>query len=96
MRPLSHPFRLGPDGRAVTITAGSDEHIAQQLALLQLTRPGEHPLAPEYGTADPTFDAVDPAETTVKARLFTPDADVSDVTVTQVDDVLARTVIEWR
>lgn len=49
---LAFPFRLRPDGSAATVLDGTDEAHAQDVALLCLTRKGERPLVPDYGTTE--------------------------------------------
>lgn len=62
MRYLDRPFRFGPNGRAVTVDQDSDELINARILAILTTRPGERPLAPGYGTQDPTFTGFDAAE----------------------------------
>ena len=45
---LSFPFRIGTDGRAVTI-ASLEEHIRDEVMQLVLTTPGERVFLPDFG-----------------------------------------------
>ena len=77
---LSHPIRLDPTGRRfATVDQGSDQHHAEALAVLLETRRGERPLAPTFGTSDPTFSTVDAAELTAAVATFGPPVTIADV-----------------
>lgn len=52
---FAFPFRPLPNGRAAVVEDGSDDHRAQQLMHLALTRRGERPLEPDVGLDDPAF-----------------------------------------
>lgn len=78
---LSHPFRFGPNGRAVTVTQDSDDQRAELLAVLILTRPGERPLTPGFGTPDPAFVGLDVAALEAATNVFGPDVRVTDVRI---------------
>ena len=58
MRSLRLPLTAGPQGLA-TVEVDSDEDVAQSVALLLDTRPGERRSVPEYGLPDPLFIGVD-------------------------------------
>lgn len=73
MQTLSLPLRLDSQGHIVTVTQGSDEHAAELVAMLALTRKGERPLAPDFGITDPTFGALDSAELAVAVATFGPE-----------------------
>jgi phage baseplate assembly protein W len=45
---LSFPFRIGPEGRAATISSLSD-HVRDEVIQLILTNPGERLFLPEFG-----------------------------------------------
>lgn len=78
---LAFPFRFNADGTAVKVVQDSEAHHAQQLAALVQTLPGELPLAPQYGTPDPTFDELDPGAIAAAAALFHPTVVINDVAV---------------
>lgn len=78
---LAFPFRFSADGTAVKVVQDSEAHHAQQLAALVRTLPGELPLAPQYGTPDPTFDDLDPGSIAAAAALYHPTVVVNDVII---------------
>lgn len=79
---LRHPFTINSNGVAATVEDDTDSATAQEIAFLLLTRQGERPLLPEYGSPDPTYDlgGVDAVAATVAA--FGPDVTITDVTAT--------------
>lgn len=79
---LSFPFRIGGNGSAVTVEQDTDDQYAELLAALIMTRPGERPLVPGFGTPDPTFVGLDIAALEGAATVFGPPVTISDVTVT--------------
>lgn len=85
-RILSHPFRLGPGGTAVTVDQNSDEADAEQLAVLILTRRGERVLATDYGLEDPAFRGVHPSEIVGQVARWGPPVRLTGVTADPVDD----------
>ncbi len=54
-RHLVLPLRLGPDGGLATVAEDSVEEVAQSVAVILRTRPGERLAEPELGLADPAF-----------------------------------------
>lgn len=53
---LSFPFRFPPaGGPAVTVDDSTEDFIAEQIAILATTRPGERQLVPDFGMPDPAF-----------------------------------------
>lgn len=75
---LSHPFRLGVDGRVVTVEDGTDDAVAEAIAVTALTRKGERVLVPDFGVTEPVFAEVDVTEINATLATFGPE----DVTVT--------------
>lgn len=49
------PFRLGPGGSVAVVEQDSDRDVENGIAVATLTRPGERPLVPTFGIADPAF-----------------------------------------
>lgn len=93
---LSHPFRLGPTGSAVTVLDGSTDANVEAIAVLALTRKGERILVPAFGITDPAFDEVDPAELNAGLATFGPeDVTVVDVTIDYPNDTTAAVRIEF-
>lgn len=52
---LSFPITVGPTGRLLSLGDDSPRAVAQSVALLLATRPGERRSVPEYGLTDPLF-----------------------------------------
>lgn len=76
---ISFPVRLGPQGNFVCRDDDNNDYYAEELALLLLVRPGERSLAPDFGTSDPVFDEVDPAEFSVKVAMYGPPVNIIGV-----------------
>lgn len=79
---ISHPFRLAPSGVIATVDDTSDQYVAEQLAVLILTKPGERPLVPDLGLADPTFAGFDGSTLQEQVDAFGPPCQIVDVTIT--------------
>lgn len=63
---LALPIGVAPNGALTNLPQDSPAEIAQSVALLISTRPGERRSVPDYGVEDPLgggVDAVDLAET---------------------------------
>lgn len=82
---LSHPFRLGPGGQAVTVDQDSDAGHAEQLAVLVMTRRGERPLALDFGLPDPAFRGIEPGELTAAVDRWGPPVLLASIDTTTVD-----------
>lgn len=52
---IAHPFRLGADGSVQTHEADSEPYLAERIALIIGTQPGERVLVPGFGISDPTY-----------------------------------------
>lgn len=89
--PISHPFRRGRDGALVTVAEGSLALAAQLAGHVLATRPGERPLAPQYGLGDPVADALDPVEVAHAVQWCEPEVAVVDVRLSADGD---RTLVE--
>ena len=76
---LSSPFRFLGNGRAATVVQFSDDDVAQKIASLMQTEPGELPLAPHFGIHDPTFRSVRSTEIEAAIVSFYPGVTVNDV-----------------
>ena len=93
---LSHPFRLTLTGAAATVANGSSAANAEGVAVLALTRPGERPMVPNFGVADPAFDGYDAAELSAALYLFGPaGVSVDNIKTTPVDDRVAAVTITF-
>lgn len=64
---LSLPIVVNANGRLSTVVQGSPQEIAQSLALLVSTVPGERRSVPDYGVPDPVFGGVDVDEISAAA-----------------------------
>lgn len=72
---ISFPFRIDrPSGRVASVVQGSDAEAGEAIAHLLMTRRGERPLAPGFGTRDQSQATVVDLATDVQAgvRLFGP------------------------
>lgn len=85
-RVLAFPVHVDSTGRIATVEQDSEADIAQQLAMLILTRPDERPLTPGYGTPDPAFTGFDPQLLAASAEEFGPAVDIDTVTITDRGD----------
>lgn len=94
---LSHPFRLGADGRPATITQGTPRHAAEQAAHILACRPGERGLAPEWGLPDPVGQDLDEDLIAATITACEPDLDCRAVTIDGNPDgtVRIRVDVEW-
>lgn len=59
---LSLPLQVAADGALVAVEQDSPAEIAQSVALLLSTRPGERRSVPDYGTEDPRGAGLDADE----------------------------------
>lgn len=76
---LSHPLRLGPDRGFHKVEQDTDDSLAEQLAVLLLTKQGERPLVPAFGVPDPTFRVLSADEVNLSVSLFGPPVTVDEV-----------------
>jgi phage baseplate assembly protein W len=77
---LSFPFRLDPQGRVVTVTQGSDQANAEQIAVLLSTIQGERHMAPGFGIPDPAFAGLPAGVVTGQVALYGPRVDITAIT----------------
>lgn len=89
---LSHPFRLAPGGHVATVDSASSQYVAEQLAMLSLTRPGERPLVPDLGLADPVFTGFDATTLQEQADAFAPPCRIDSVIIEYDDSGLRQNV----
>ncbi len=82
---LAHPFRLVGNHLAV-VDDGSDAGLAQEIAVLVCTRPGERRLVPDYGITEPVDYGLSLAEINLGLAIYGPDnLVVTDAVTTVVD-----------
>lgn len=74
-RTLTLPLAIGTDGSFKTVTHGHPAEIAQSLALLVDTQPGERRCNPDYGMADPVFSGASAELIEAAAAEWEPRAD---------------------
>lgn len=87
---LALPIRRTAQGRCATVPAGSVAAIAQSVAMLLDTRPGERLSIPAYGMDDPTWRGVDPTVTIDAIGQWEPRADVT-IEVDRTDETGRQT-----
>ena len=93
---LSHPFRLTLTGAAATVEDGSTQANAEGIAVLAMTRPGERPMCPTFGTTDPAFNGYDAAELSAALTMFGhAGVGIDNVRTVPVDDRLAAVTITF-
>jgi hypothetical protein len=103
VRYMTRPFRFGLNGRVVTADENSDELIASRLYAALTTRaadgetPGERPLTPGYGTADPvghglTVEAV----RACVAQYGPPGVTIVGLDSTYPDDATQQATLHWQ
>jgi hypothetical protein len=78
---LSFPFRLTPDGTVAKVEQFSDADVAQKIAFLMQTEPGELPLALHYGISDPSFRTVNATEIEAAISAFYPGVVVNEIRI---------------
>lgn len=72
---LKLPIQVTGTGQLAAHEDGSAADITQSVTLLLATRVGERRCVPDYGTPDPLFDHVDPAELRDAIDTWEPRAD---------------------
>lgn len=94
---LSHPFRLAGDGSVATVEDLSPDAVSEAIAVLLLTRRGEHEMAPGFGTTDPTFAGVDRDELGAQLDAYGPDGvTITDLTSKPVNDTTITSLVAWQ
>lgn len=92
---ISHPFRLTPSGAVATVPQESDQYRAEQLAMIVLTRPGERPLVPDLGLADPVFVGFDGSTLQQQADAFGPSVTILAVRTEPVGETTQDVQVEF-
>lgn len=59
---LRLPFSLTANGTFATVQEDTDSEVVQNVAVILRTRQDERLATPRFGTADPTFTGLDPAQ----------------------------------
>lgn len=86
-RVLTLPLAVTANGRTATVTQGHPAEIAQSVALLLATQPGDRRTLPDYGLPDPLFSGVDPQVVAEVVEEWEPRADTEliDVVVSGIE-----------
>lgn len=92
---ISHPMRLSPNGTMFCRDQSDDEYIAERIALLCTTQPGERILVPGYGIADPVFSGFDENLLRTQLDLYGPHVELSGVNINNVTDSLQNIQVEF-
>lgn len=92
---FSHPFRIGSGGAIATVRDGSDQALAEGIAIIVLTRPGERPLVPDFGLSDPAFDELRQAELIAQLDLYGPETTIASVTSSPASEGSVEVVIGY-
>lgn len=79
---LALPLRVANGGGLVTLVQDSPAEVAQSVALLLATRPGERRSVPDYGTDDPLFSGLSEEEVSAAIELWEDRADPATVHIT--------------
>jgi hypothetical protein len=76
---LKFPLSFDQSGRAEIISDSDTAQFDQVIALTMRTQPGEHPLAPAYGTIDPTFESGEPQGFRQSINAFWPEIIITSI-----------------
>jgi hypothetical protein len=78
MDTLAFPIRFDSTGLK-KYAHHSDDYFRQLLSFTALTEPGTHPLKPEFGVFDPSFQNVNRGAFILQASRYIPEIAVTDV-----------------
>lgn len=92
---IAYPFTLTGGGSVATVEDGSDVQAAQELAVAVSTRPGERPLVPSFGIADPAFVGFDEEALRLHVELFGPPVRIERVDVLFLSDTVQDVTVEF-
>ncbi len=92
---LSHPFRILPSGAAAVHDDGTDEYLAERIALVLATGAGERPLVPEFGLGDLAYEQLVAPSLSVQTELFEIPVDIISVTETVLPNEARDYVVEF-
>lgn len=94
-RTLSYPMRLAPNGSFVTVDQGTDTDAREQIAVICLTRPGERPVTPGFGTSDPAFTGFRGTELVAQIAQWGPPVAIDDIAVEALTDTVQHVTVEF-
>lgn len=78
---LSLPLQVAADGALAAVEQDSPAEVAQSVALLLSTRPGERRSVPDYGSDDPMFSGLTADDVNAAVELWEDRADGTTVEV---------------
>lgn len=70
---IAFPFKITGSGTVATVAYGSDAEVEQAIAALALTRLGERPMEPDFGTPDPLMGELTSSDIQVGLDSYGPD-----------------------
>jgi len=82
MDTLKFPLQFSADREFVKLVDGTDDYIKQLISVCLLTEPFILPLTPDFGTADPSFSTVSPANLMLNVNKFIPEVTIVSVGTT--------------
>lgn len=91
-RTLTLPLAISAGGSFRTVTHGHPAEIAQSVALLLDTEPGERRSNPDYGFTSPVFEGVTPELIDAAVAEWEPRADPEHIDITSVGAEQTTTV----
>ena len=68
------------------LTDGSDDYYKQILSIAARTEPGVHPIFPEFGVMDPTFNSMDRGKFLISAARYVPEIRILGIDINQSED----------
>jgi hypothetical protein len=92
---ISFPFRLAGTGSIASRDDGDENYLAEELAQLVQTHPGERELVPTYGLNDPAFATFDKAMLIAQVATFGPPVSIQRVEVRTLSDEQQDVVIKF-
>lgn len=93
---LSFPFRISPQGEAVTAPYGSDQEVEEALALLVLTLAGERVMHPDYGVPDPTWAGITENDIQSGVLEYGPSGiEIESLDERPLDETTSTYVVNW-
>lgn len=84
MDTIKLPIEYGPNGFK-TLTDGTDDYYKQILSVAARTEPGVHPIFPEFGVLDPTFNSIDRGQFLISAARYVPEIRIVGIDINQTD-----------
>jgi hypothetical protein len=78
MDTIAFPIRFDSSGLQKH-AHNSDEYFRQLLSFTALTEPGTHPLKPEFGVFDPSFQNINRGAFILQASRYIPEIAITDV-----------------